>query len=163
MPNVMIPTRIVKEQRIVGLGILDQPVHGTQEIGLGRLAHWILLVIGQEDHVFALVAVVLVEVVAHVLNIIDAPTQLSTLPKVVDSNEQSLAAAGAIGVLERVARGSTCAKRLGLLWRRRRSVRLTAIVVWGYGTLATENWGGAKNDCALRGPPYCCCCGGGAP
>ena len=48
-------TRVVEEERVVGLGVLDEPVHGAQDVLLGRLAHGVLLVVGQSDHVLALV------------------------------------------------------------------------------------------------------------
>lgn len=52
----------MEEQRIIGLCILDKPVHGAQNIRLGRLAHGVLLIIGEEDHVFAGIAEILVQV-----------------------------------------------------------------------------------------------------
>lgn len=48
-------TRVVEEERVVGLSVLNEPVHGAQDVLLSRLAHGILLVVGQSDHVLALV------------------------------------------------------------------------------------------------------------
>jgi hypothetical protein len=77
-----------------------------------------LLVIGQDDHVLALVAKVLVQVAAHVLDVVDAASQLALLAKVVDSNEQGFPSAGTVGVLKGVASGGALAKGLGLARRR---------------------------------------------
>lgn len=52
----------MEEKRIVRLRILHKPVHRTENICLGRLAHGVLLVICQLDHVFAGIAEVLVQV-----------------------------------------------------------------------------------------------------
>lgn len=90
----------MEEERVIGLGVLDQPVHGAQDVLFGRLAHWVLLVIGQGDHVFALITKGLHEVVGHVLNIVDATPELALLAKVIDSDQESLAFAGTVGVLE---------------------------------------------------------------
>ena len=93
----------MEEQRVVRLRIFDQPVHGAQDVRLGRLAHGVLLVVGQDDHVLARVAEVLVEVGAHVLDVVDAAAQLAALAEVVDADEQRLAPARAAAVLEAVA------------------------------------------------------------
>lgn len=52
----------MEEERIIRLCILDQPVHSTKNVSLRRLAHRVLLVIGQENHVFTGVSEVLVQV-----------------------------------------------------------------------------------------------------
>ena len=39
-------TGIVKEERIIRSGILDQPMHGSQDVLFGGLTHGVLLVIG---------------------------------------------------------------------------------------------------------------------
>lgn len=64
-------------------------MHRPQDIGLGRLAHWVLLVVRQSDHILPLVAEKLVQVRAHVLDIVDTSAQLSSLAEVVDTNEKS--------------------------------------------------------------------------
>lgn len=94
-------------------------MHCPQDVRFSGLAHGILLVIGQGDHVFALVTEVLVEIVAHVLHVIDTSTQLTALTEVVDSDKQGFATTGTVGVLERVTRRRAMAKGLGLLrrWR----------------------------------------------
>ena len=63
---------VVEEEGVVGAGVLDEPVHGAQDVGLGGLGHGVLLVVGQDDHVFASVAEVLVEVGGHVLDVVNA-------------------------------------------------------------------------------------------
>jgi hypothetical protein len=110
----------VEKQRVVGLGVLDEPVHGAQDVGLGRLAHGVLLVVGQDDHVLALVAKVRVQVAAHVLDVVDAAAQLALLAEVVDADQQGFPAAGAVGVLEGVISRRTMAEVLGMRrrWRR---------------------------------------------
>ena len=104
----------MEEKRVIGASVLNKPVHGAQNVLLGRLAHGALLVVGQGDHIFALVAKGFLEVVGHVLNIVDATSQLALLTKVVDADQQSLSPAGAVGVLERVAVGSAMTESLGL-------------------------------------------------
>ena len=111
----------MEKQRVVGLGVLDEPVHGAQDIGLGRLAHGVLLVVGPDHHVLALVAQVLGRVAAHVLDVVDAAAQLALLAKVVDADEQGFPAAGAVGVLKGVAARGALAEGLGLGGRRRGS------------------------------------------
>lgn len=50
----------VNEERVVRLGILDQPVHGSNDIILGWNAHGILLVVGENDHILATITEALV-------------------------------------------------------------------------------------------------------
>jgi hypothetical protein len=115
----------VEEERIVGLGALDKPVHRTQNVLLGRLAHRVLLVIGEYDHVFSPIAKVLHEVGCHVANVVDTSPQLAPLTEVVDTNKKPLPSASAVGVPEGVAVGGAVAKLLGPRGRRRRAVRTT--------------------------------------
>lgn len=77
----------MEEERIIGLRILDQPVHGAEDIRLGRLAHGVLLVIGQDHHILAGVAEVLVQVGGHVLDVVDTSAQLTFLTEIVDSDQ----------------------------------------------------------------------------
>lgn len=83
-------TRVVEEQGVVWLSILNQPMHRSENICLGRLAHRVLLVIGEKHHVFSGVAKVLVQVRGHVLNVVDTTSQLTLLAKVVDADQQGL-------------------------------------------------------------------------
>jgi hypothetical protein len=102
----------VKEEGIVGSRVLNKPVHGSQNILLGGLAHGILLVIGQNNHVFTSVAKVLGEIGRHVADVVDAATQLTALAKVINADEESFTPASALRVLERVALGSAASKVL---------------------------------------------------
>lgn len=108
----------MEEERVVRLGVLNEPVHGAQDVLLGWLTHGVLLVVGQCDHILALVTKGLHQVVGHVLNIVDATSELALLAKVVDADQESLALAGTVGVLERVAVGCAMAEVLHALWRR---------------------------------------------
>lgn len=110
--------RVVEEERVVGPGVLDEPVHGAQDVLLGGLGHGVLLIVCENNHVFAAVAKVLREVRCHVAHVVDAAAQLAALAKVVDADEQGLAAAGALRVLERVVGGGAGAELLRVLGRR---------------------------------------------
>lgn len=93
----------MEEERIVRLGILDEPVHSPKNVSLGGLTHGVLLIIRQDNHVFASVSEVLVQVGGHVLDIVDTSAQLALLVEVVDTDQQRLSLAGAARVLEVVA------------------------------------------------------------
>lgn len=62
-------------------------MHGPQDVLLGGLAHRVLLVIGENNHIFALVVEVLDEVGRHVPNIVDAAPELTALAEVVDADK----------------------------------------------------------------------------
>ena len=109
----------MEEKRVVGLCILHQPVHCSKNVCLGGLAHRVLLVIGKQNHILAGVSEVLVEVGRHVLDVVDAPAQLSSLLKIVDTDQKCFASTGAGRVLKSVAVGRSMAESLFLLWRRR--------------------------------------------
>lgn len=99
-------SRIVKEQRIVRSRVLYQPVHCPQDIGLCGLTHRILLIIREDHHIFSLVAKVSIQICGHVFHVVDASSELASLAEVVDTDEKSLSSAGAVGILEGVARRS---------------------------------------------------------
>lgn len=90
----------MEEERVIRPRVLDQPVHRLENVGLGRLAHGIMLVVGQEHHVLALIPKVTVQIRAHVLDIVYAAAQLTPLTKVVDTNEQRFPSTVACRVLE---------------------------------------------------------------
>ena len=96
-------------------------MHRSQYVLLCRLAHGILLIIGQDDHVLSCIAEIAIKVGRHVLHIVDASSQLSSLSEVIDANQQSLPSSGTIGVLEIVSLRSAVAEPLHALrgWRRR--------------------------------------------
>lgn len=114
--------RVVEKERVIWLRVLDQPVHRPKDILLGRLAHGVLLIIRQDNHVLSPVAVVLDQVSGHVAHVIDAATELTTLAKVVDAHQQRLPPARAVGVLKRVSGGCTLTKVLRGRRRRGRSI-----------------------------------------
>ncbi len=89
-------TRVVEEERVVGSGILNQPVHGAEDVLLGRLAHGVLLVVGEDDHVLSLVAEVFDEIGRHVPNIVYAASKLASLAEVVDADEKSFSSTGSL-------------------------------------------------------------------
>ena len=122
----------MEEQRVIRLCILDQPVHRTQNVGLGRLAHRILLVIGEYHHVLPTVAKSLDQILRHVLHIVDTAAQLSFLSKVVNSNQQRLALAGTFRILEAIPLGRAGAEGDCAAWRGRgpAAVRLRGSCTW---------------------------------
>jgi hypothetical protein len=69
----------MEEKRVIGVCVLDQPVHGSKDVLLGWLAHCILLVVCQDDHILARIAKVLVQVCAHVFDIVDTSSKLAAL------------------------------------------------------------------------------------
>lgn len=101
----------MEEKRIVGSRILDKPMHGTEDVCLGRLAHRILLVISKNDHVLSSVAKALVQISRQVPSIVDTTTQLAFLIEIIDANQQCLSFSRAARVLEVVALGSTVTER----------------------------------------------------
>ena len=101
------------------LGILDEPFKGPEDVGLCGLRDGIPGVVGQDDHVLALVVVVLGQEGRDVVDVVDAPPELCLLADVVDADQQGLAGAGTLGVLECVSLRGARAKVLRTLWRRR--------------------------------------------
>lgn len=80
----------MEEERVVRTSVLHQPVHCPQYVLFCGLAHRILLVIGEDDHVVSLIAKVVVQESRHVLDIVYTTTKLPPLSEIVDSNQQSL-------------------------------------------------------------------------
>lgn len=111
-------TGIVEEKRIVGLRILHKPMHGTEDVCLGGLAHRVLLVIGKNDHVLSSVAKALVQISRQVPSIVDTSTQLAFLVEIVDTNQQCLSLSRAARVLEVVTLWSAVTERDRLKRRR---------------------------------------------
>ncbi len=100
----------MEKERVIRASILNQPVHRSQDILLRRLAHRVLLIIGKYDHVVPLVTKIVVQECRHVFNIIYATTQLSPLPKIVDSNQQRLPPSPTIRILVSIVLGCTTTK-----------------------------------------------------
>ena len=124
-------TGIVEEERIVRFCIFHQPVHSAQDVRFRGLTHRVLLVVGQDDHVFSGIAKVAIEVCGHVLDVVDAASELTSLAKVVDANKKCLASTGAIRVLKGIALGSAVAEALHRLrrWSRRMATLHTLSVL----------------------------------
>lgn len=129
----------MKEQRIIRSRILNQPMHSAQNILLRRLAHRVLQIIRQDDHVLTLIPKVLKQVRRHVLDVVDAPAQLPALPEVVDPDQQRLAPPRAVRVLEVVVLRRAVAKSLGSAGGR--GGRLVVTVHVGVGVDRWETWG----------------------
>lgn len=135
----------MEEKRVVGSSILDQPVHGSQDVLLERLAHGVLLVVGEDDHVLSLVTELLHQVRRHVAHIVDTTPQLAALTKVVDAYEKGFPPAVALRVLEVVAWGFR-AERQGLLRWRARSIVVAVKVrvrICGGDICAKRHWSDA--------------------
>ena len=96
-------TREVDEERIVWLSISDEPMHGTQDVGLGRYTHGILLIVRQNDHILAAIPVSLMQEGGHVGYIVDTTVQFVGLTKIVDPDEQRLSAPSTCRVLKLIA------------------------------------------------------------
>ena len=118
-------TRVMEEQRIVGLCVFDQPMHSPQNVLFRRLAHGVLLIVGQDHHVFTGVSEIAVQVTRHVFHIVDASSQLPFLSKVVDTDQQGLTPACTARVLEIVTLRCALAKAMVPLRRWRRGVMVS--------------------------------------
>lgn len=77
----------VDEEGVVGLGVANEPLHGPEDVRLGRETHWILLVVGEDDHIFSAVAKALVQERRHVADIVDAALERVWLPEVVNADQ----------------------------------------------------------------------------
>ena len=124
----------MEEERVIRPRVLHQPMHSPQNILLRRLAHGVLSVICESNHVLALVSEVAVQIGRHILHIVDAPSELASLPEVVDANKKRFAPAGTVGVLERIALRCAMPECYGILRRRRRTTVL--VLRWGWTVLA---------------------------
>lgn len=118
----------MEKERVVWLGVLHKPVHGPKDIRFRRLAHGVLLVVGQNDHVFPGVAEVLVQVRGHVLHIVYATAKLPLLTEVINSDQESLPLAGTIRVLEAISLRGTMTECDRGRRRGRRGVRIPVVV-----------------------------------
>lgn len=108
----------MEEKRIVGSRVLDKPVHGTEDVCFGGLAHRVLLVISKNDHVLSSIAKALVQISRQVPSIVDTTTQLAFLIEVVDTNQQCFSLSRAARILEVVTLRSTVTERHRLKRRR---------------------------------------------
>jgi hypothetical protein len=103
-------------------------MHCPEQILLCRLTHRILLVIGQDHHVFSLVAEVFDEVARHIPHIVDATPQLSSLTKVVYTDKKRFPPTGAVAVLKSISLGRPVSKMLRAGRGRRRRAVVTMII-----------------------------------
>jgi hypothetical protein len=115
-------TGVVEKEGVVRTGILNQPMHSSKDVLLGGLAHGVLLIIGEDDHILSLIAKVLNEIPGHVSDIIDAAAELSALPEVINADQQRFPSASALRVLECIPLRGAIAEVLWRLWRRRGSL-----------------------------------------
>lgn len=76
----------MEEERVVRSSILDQPMHGAKNVLLCGLAHRVLLIVCQDNHIFSLITKMFHQISSHVSDIIDTSSQLATLTEVVDTN-----------------------------------------------------------------------------
>jgi len=118
----------MEEERVIGLGVLDEPMHCSEYILFVRLTHRILLVVRQENHVFSRVSKITIQVCRHILYIINAPSQLTPLTKVVDTDKQGFPSSCAVRVLEIVSLRGAGTEPLLALGRRWRSVMVPLVV-----------------------------------
>lgn len=77
----------MKKESIIWLGVLNEPAHGSNDVGLGRLHHWVLLIICQDDHILSPIVVALYKESRDILHIIDTTSKLTFLAEVVDTNQ----------------------------------------------------------------------------
>lgn len=102
----------MQEERVVGLGTTDEPLHSANDVGLGGLQHLVARIISKDDHVFPLVVEMLDQEGGEIVSVVDATCELCVLAEVVDADQQSLALPGTIGVLEGIALWRTMAELL---------------------------------------------------
>ena len=107
----------MEEQRVIRLSVLNQPVHGPNDIILGRDTHGILLVVGEDDHILATIPEAFVQEGGHVGDVVDTSIELIGLTEIVDPNEQGFPPASTSRVLELVIGWRTMAKLLEILRR----------------------------------------------
>ena len=66
-------------------------MHRPEDILLRRLAHGILLIIRENDHIFPLITEMRHKICRHVAHVVYTSPQLATLAKVVNTDKQGLA------------------------------------------------------------------------
>jgi hypothetical protein len=126
---------VVEKERVVRLRVFDKPVHGSDDIRFRGLAHGILLIVGQNNHVLSFVSEMLVQVGRHVLRIVNAASELAALAEVVDADEERFPPSGTSGILECVALGRAVSEVLGLRWW-----RWGRIVITLHVSIAADTW-----------------------
>jgi hypothetical protein len=87
-------------------------MHSSQDVLLRRLAHGVLLVVRQDDHVLSLVPKVLDQVRRHVPDVVDASSELTALTKVINADQKGFPPARASRVLKGIGMRGAGAERL---------------------------------------------------
>ena len=85
------------------------------------------MVVGEDDHILAAVPVALGQKGGQVLGVVDAAAQLSLLAEVVDTDQESLALPGTVGILEGIAFRGAMTELLGRARRGRAGAVRTAV------------------------------------
>lgn len=140
----------MEEERVVGSSVLDQPVHGTKNVLLCGLTHGILLIVGQDDHVFSFITKMFHQISSHVSDIVDTSAQLATLAEVVYTNKQSFSAAGTVGVSKCIVVRRAVAEALRASWRNLGTVGATLVIAvrrrtWGRHAFFTTSARGSRS------------------
>lgn len=136
----------MEEERVIRLRTLHQPMHCSEDVRLGRLAHGVLLIVREDHHVLSGITEVLIEIGRHVLDIVNAAAQLSFLIEIVDANQQCLPLSCATRILEVVALGRTVTERDRSGGRRCRSSSMMSLAVgvsitgWWHASMV-HRWG----------------------
>ena len=118
----------MEEERIIRLRVSHQPMHGPQDVGLGWLAHGILLVVCQDDHILPRISEILVQVGGHILDIVDTTPQLTPLVEIIDAYQKRFAPTRTVRVLVRIMLWRPRAKGLSAVGWRWGSVRVAVHV-----------------------------------
>lgn len=79
--------RVVQEEGVVRLRASHEPLHCADHVRFRRVQWGVCgVVVGEDDHVFALVVVVLHQVLGEVGSVVDAPAQLGVCAVIVDAD-----------------------------------------------------------------------------
>lgn len=98
-------SRIMKEKRIVGLRVFDEPEHGINHIFSCRALPRILTVVCKHHDIFSLIAPKANQEVPNMPGIIDTTSQFVSLSKIIDTNAKGLLAPSTLGIPEALHRG----------------------------------------------------------
>lgn len=118
----------MKEQGVIWLSILNQPLHSPDDVGLGGLTNGILLIVGQGHHILRSVSVSFRQKPRHIVDIVDTALELVFAAKVIDANQKRLSFSGTVGVLKRVLVGCAMAEALHTLRNSAARVRLALAI-----------------------------------
>lgn len=65
-------TRVVEEKRVTGLSTMDKPFARSNDIHAGGMVLWVLLIIGEDEHVGRGKVILPGDKLADVMDIVDA-------------------------------------------------------------------------------------------